>query len=115
MNSKKLTENTNNQIYCHKEYVLNHFFYYGVNEERFHNMINMFGLPIKKSILKPFLAGGNYLFLDQDNHLENFIEQLVIDEFEYDDENYLDGKYEHSVERMIGPYFTFHDFQLNKI
>lgn len=78
-------------------------------------MINMYGLPIRKSILKPFLAGGNYIFMDNENYLENFIEQLDLKNFEYDNEDYLDGKYEHSIERMIGPYFLFNDFKLKKI
>ena len=75
----------------------------------------MYGLPIRKSILKPFLAGGNYIFIDNENYLENFIEQLDPNQFSYDDEHYLDGKYEHSIERMIGPYFLFNDFELIKI
>jgi len=108
-------EKIDNQIYCHKEYILNHYFYYGVNESKFHDMINMFGLPIRKSIFKPFLAGGNYIFVDKENSLENFIEQLDPNQFNYDDEYYLDGKYEHSIERMIGPYFLFNDFKLVKI
>ena len=110
-----LSEKLDNQVYCHKEYVLNHYFYYGVNEQNFHEMINMYGLPIRKSILKPFLAGGNYIFMDNENYLENFIEQLDLKNFEYDNEDYLDGKYEHSIERMIGPYFLFNDFKLKKI
>jgi hypothetical protein len=72
-------------------------------------------MPLKKSILKPFLSGGNYLIIDHDNFFENFISILDEQKFIYDNEYYSDGQYEHSIERMIGPYFLINDFKLIKI
>lgn len=115
MSSIDVEKEKNNKIFCHKEYILNNYFYYGSNKDEFHKLIAEFDMPLKKSIFKPFLSGGNYLIIDQNNFFENFISFLDEKKFIYDDEYYSDGQYEHSIERMIGPYFLSNDFKLIKI